>query len=484
MAIQLTDIDEGDTIAPEFERTRVGCLVISDDGSWKAACPGAQLRTEGTGPFDNLPPGILWMVNQDYRTVRALQEANPEVRLCLSGWMRIALEDMPREWGIDNISGMVNAETVASIFDRVLRVSSEAALKSEMSYVKSEADLFNQIEQSPSLATGIRKVFNKQMDATVPKDQQVRKRVTEALSYGVSRVQDRNLEEGEFTLHCRIPRLTHALRVTDHDVPSAGKWQKAELDTSKPLESHLRDLKSLDRPVMVIANPKDRQSVGHDYYSGWVRPNTKAIKKMSYTLEETEVLLKHFSFEDYSVIVGPGWKKSATGKMIGALVQVAGGRNVGASSWSVNVAAENILCGGFRKLNGTESLSPECVWLTAQDRLAMVPAVEHLLDCGAILVSAYAGGIVVKVPQDPEIITLAAHAVWDGGLQFPIGTVRELMALGIEPPFESEAFGGAREDLILGQLTHRGQRNALWRFDEIIDLPIEHRAAAFAALLG
>ena len=314
-------------------------------------------------------------------------------------------------------------------------------------------------------------------------DNQVKKRVSEALSYGVSRIQEREVRDGEIKITCHIPRLSHALRVTAGRVPAAGKWQKADLKGDEPFEARLKELQALDRPVMVVAKVKDR-GAPHDYFQSWVRPNNKAIRRISYTLEEVVALQPHATFEDYSVIVGPDWRQSVTGKMMGALERVAGGRRVAAVSWSANVAAENILCGGFRRLRGTENLPPECVWLSAQDRLLMIRPVQALLDCGATLVSAYAGNITVKMPADPELLTSFVQTAWAAGLHLPIEMVRKMQELGVEVPFDPQSFGGAPEDVILGQLQHRGQRNAMWRLDEILETPARERADAFAAIFG
>lgn len=484
MPIELTDIEEDDDIAPEPARSRVGCLIMDDDGGWTAVCPGLDHRSEGQGPFDSLPTEALWLINRDYKTVRPLQDAHRDAKLKLSGWMRVALEDMPREWGIDDITAPANAEAAASILDRVLKMSFETARKSAASTLRQDADIHASIERSPSLATGLRNLFNSEMESSVPEDAKVRKRIAEALGYGVSRLEEFTVREGEFMLHCRVPRLSHALRVTAHEVPSAGKWQKASIPEGEPLDDKIADLRALGKPVMVVANVKERPGMSHEYFSSWVRPNNKAIRRISYTLDEVVALLPWFTFEDYSIIVGPGWRKSVTGRMVSSLIDVAGGRDVASSSWSVNAAAENVLCGGFRKLSGSENLSPECVWLTAWDRMEMINPIQSLMDCGATLVSAYAGGLTVKVPEDPEMIAMAVNAVWEAGLHLPIGTVRQLMGMGIEPPFDPTAYGGAPEDLILGQISNRGQRNAMWRLDEIMDEHMDSRAATFAAILG
>lgn len=484
MAIQLTDIEEDDDISPDPIRSRVGCIAMADAGFWSAVCPGLNYASEGVGPFDGLPAEVIWLVNRDYKTVHALQDANPHLQLRLSGWMRVAMEDMPREWGIDDINAKGNAETVASIFDRVLKISLETAQKVTSSSFQQGGDLNASIERCPSLATGLRNLVKKDMDASIPPDPKVRKRVSEALSYGVSRVQERSVEDGEFMIHCQVPRLSHAIRVTSHSVPAAGKWQKVSVLENTPLDDIIKELLALDKPVMVVANAKERDGISHDYFGSWVRPNNKAIRRISYTLEEVIALLPWFQFEEYSIIVGPNWRRSVTGRIISDLIHVSGDRDAASTSWSVNVAAENILCGGFRKLGGVENLSPECVWLTARDRLEMIRPIQALIDCGSTLVSAYAGGIIVKVPKDPEMISMAVNVIWESGLHLPIGIIKQIKALGVEPPYEASSFGGASEDFILGQSLQRAQRNMMWIFDEIIEKPQENRAAEYTALLG
>ena len=489
MTIHLTDIEDDDEIAPEPSRGRIGCIIMEDDNSWTAACPGLSHSSQGLGPFDGLPTNAIWLVNRDYKTVQALQNANKDVRLKLSGWMRVALEDMPGEWGIDSWSNtdntLANAGTVASIFDRVLKIALETACKSGMSTYSRDSDLYAAIERGPSLATGLRNLCNKQMDASIPSDIKVGKKISEALSYGVSRVQETEVKKGEFIIYCQAPRLSHALRVTARGAPGPGKWQKASLSEEKPLDNKaIAELHSLERPVMIVANVKERSGPGHDYLGAWVRPNNKAIQKIAYTLEEVTTLLPWFQFEDYSVLVGPAWRKPITGKLIEALMEVCGGRDIAASCWSANVVAENILCGGFRKLSGAESLSPECVWLTVHDRLEMVRPIETLMQCGATLVSTYAGSLIIKIPEDPEMIALAANAIWESGLHLNIGTVQRMKSMNIELPHDPDAWGGAPEDLILGQCLQKIRRTAIWHFDSILEHHPQDRNAAFAAILG
>ena len=479
MAIKLTDIKEHDTIAPESTCSRVGCIMVNDDESWTAVCPGLSHTSNGIGPFDNLPADALWMINRNYREVQALAKVNRDIQLRISTWMRIPIKDMRREWGIEDINETPSIEIIASLLDRVLKISFETVQKAGLS--PRNGQLHSVIERSPSLATGIRNLVNKDMDASIPKDASVQKQFSEALSYGVSRIQNREVEDGEFLIHCRIPRLSHALRTTAQNVPAAGTWQVADLE-GEPLEQKITELQALDRPVMIMATARERSGLAHEYLGAWVNRNTRATRRISYTLEETTELLPWFEFKDYSVIVGPDWRKSVTGKIIESLVDVCGGLNVATSSWSANAAAENILCGGFRRFDA-DKLSPECVWLSAHDRLEMIKPIESLLNCGATLVSTYAGGLVVKIAKDPEIMALAANAIWEAGMHLPIGTVQEMKAAGVEPPVDPDAWGGAPEDLILGQCLQKDLRNSMWCFDEILKYPQEHRKLAFDKLI-
>ena len=494
MAIELTPIEDHKPIAPDFSCSRVGCIMINKDESWIAACPAISYTSEGIGPFDDLPSEILWMVNRSYHDIQALLEINGDKELRLSNWMRIGIDDMLREWGIEKLDTSTSADTIASILDRVLNICFETVRKAGLSPRKGQ--LHNIIERSPSLSTGIRNLVNQDMNASVPKKTKVRERISEALNYGVFQSRNRKVQDGEFMLHCQIPRLSHALRVTLQKVPAAGEWEKARLvdDSSeqKPerkspemqsreLEQKIPELESLERPVMIIAKVRERSGLDHDYLKAWV--GSRTISRVSYTLEETIAMLPWFTFEDYSAIVGPDWRQSVTGKIINSLVDVCGGLDVAATSWSANMAAENILCGGFRKVSGNDELPPECVWLTVRDRLEMIRPIESLMNCGATLVSTYAGGLVVKIPEDPEIMTQAVNAIWEAGLHLPIGTVRQLQIAGIEMPVDPDAWGGAPEDLILGQCLQKDFCEAMWRFDEILNQNPEDRKPAFDQLL-
>ena len=494
MAIELIDIEDHDSIAPDSVSSRVGCIMMNDDNTtWTASCPGLSYSNEGVGLFDDLPDEVLWIVNRGYLDIQDLLKINAGKELRLSKWMRIPIEDMGREWGIENLDTFSNIDIIASIYDRVLKLCFETVQKASLSPRKGQ--LHNVIERSPSLATGIRTLVNRDMDASVPDSRNVREQIMNALIYGVFMSQNSNVQDGEFLLHCQIPRLSHALRVTTQRVPAAGRWVQVNPDKDRrknrkislkqkitePLEPKIPELQDLDRPVMVMANVRARPGLTNDYLGAWVN-NNSTLSRLSYTLEEVVALLPWFSFEDYNIIVGPDWRHSVTGKIINSLVDICGGHDVAATSWSANAAAENILCGGFRKISGNNDLPPECVWLTAQDRIQMIKPVESLMNCGATLVQTYVGGVTIKIPEDPEIISQVVNIIWESGMHLPIGTVRDLQEMNIELPVDPEFWGGAREDLILGQCLQKANRNVMWRFDEIQDQIPEYRKPVFDKL--
>ena len=479
--MELIEIVDGDVDAPASTRRRVGCIAMDESGGWSASCPGLDCAYRGEGPFDGLSPEAFWLVDRDYEETKALQEAAPGLMIRFGGWMRGSLSDMPDELGLQDVEESARLGIAATALDRAMKLCGEAALADGAASSLHNSGVQSAFERAPSLSTGLRQLMRSGMDAGVPADGRMRTMISRALSYGASRYRERAVREGEFEIRCRAPRLTHALRATSFDVPDGGVWRKADLPPGAMLDDErIGELRGLGLPILVSAVVKERPGFPHAHYRSWVRPGGFSAPRTSYVLDEVDILSPWYRFEDCSVFVGSGWRRPETGRLLAGLVRVCGGRDVASASWSANLAAENVLCGGFRRLGRTEALPPECVWLAARDRIEMVRPVQALLDCGATLVSVYAGAIVAKVPADPELISLASHAIWENGLQLSPGAASRMRALGVEPPSDDEAFGGEPEDLFLGTLSMWGEGATIRLLDNIVDLPLGRRGAAFA----
>lgn len=481
---EITDEDINPRPAGDFS---VGTILMKEDGSWIAACPSQNFQTNGVGPFANLSTDILWMVNQPYDVVGTLKDANKDLQLTLSGWMRIELQQAAEEWGFPKAAtDLQTAEMLATVMERVLRVSLEAIQGSRMAKNVNVTTILKRILRSPSLATGLRNIVSNAMDATAPKQNKVRRAISETMVYGASNTYAQSCEEKEMLLTCRIPRVTHAYRVSREKVPEAGQWQKVTLSEGASIEEVLPQMKAVGRPMVLYGTAKQLPGQSHEYYDLWVKPNNSAIKRLAYTLEEVEALLPRYTFTDFEIFVAPGWKSSITGHLIDCLLQSTGGRKVASASWSVGVAAENILCAGMRRagFKAEDTQPPESPWLLVHDRLAMREPVEMLLDSGATFVSAYAGGITVKVAKDPEIISMMCNIMWDAGLVVSVGTARKLSKMGVHLPAEAQTFGGAQEDAFSAIPSHSGKRNIIWRLDEIIDQPPGERAHVYSQMFS
>ena len=485
MALELIEIGDGDGAAPASKRRRVGCIALDESGNWSAACPDLGCADRGEGPLDGLPAEAFWLVDRDYEETKALQEASPGLMIRFGGWMRGSPADMPDELGLQDVEESARLGAAATALDRVMKLCEEAARAGGIESSCRDARVPAAMERAPSLSTGLRNLMRPGMDVGVPVDGRMRALISRALSYGVSRFRERAVREGEFEIRCRAPRLSHALRATSRDVPDGGIWRKVGLPSGATLDDgRIGELRRLGLPVLVSAVVKERPGFPHEHFRSWVRPGGFSAPRTCYVLEEVEILSPWYRFEDCSVFVGSGWRRPETGRLLAGLVRACGGRDVASASWSANLAAENVLCGGFRRLGRSEALPPECVWLAARDRLEMVRPVQALQDCGATLVSAYAGAIVAKMPADPELISLAANAIWENGLQLPPGAASRMRSLGAKPPADDDAFGGEPEDLVLGMLSMLGMGAAIRRLDAVIDLPQDGRAAAFAAATG
>lgn len=484
---QIEDIQDENPKQTQPGIIPVGTILMEEDGNWTAACPSISQTAEGVGPFYNLNTDALWLVNQSYDVVRTLKDANKEISLNLSGWMRIELEEAAEEWGLPPGITLQNAEMMSTVMERVLRLSLETLSRARMTKDVNHSTILKRVIKSPSLATGIRNIVSSALEATTPTQNRVRRAISETMVYGASNTYAATCEDDEMLLTCRIPRLTHAYRVSREKVPEAGKWQNINITEGAPIEEFLPKLmKEVKRPMILYGTAKLRPGKSHDYYDLWVKPNQSAIKRMAYTMEEVEALLPRYTFTDTEIYTAPGWKSPVTGHLIDCLLQATGGRKVASSAWSAGVAAENILCAGMRKagMKAQDIQPPEAPWMLMYDRMMMREPVEMLIDSGATLVRAYAGGITVKIPKDHEMISMMCNIMWDTGLVISVGTARRLAAMGIHLPADARTFGGAQDDILSAIASHGGKRNVVWRLDEIIDNAPAERAEAFASVFS
>lgn len=490
MPIKLTDIDHEDHVPAWAHRDPIGVVMIDDDG-WAAACPSLDFGEEGVGRPTDLRGDVKWVVGLGYNEVRPIEasQSRGDIRLRGEDWLKPNLHESIAEWGMEGHSRRQRAAMLASLCERIMKISFEAVLKHANTTPNREQIVITSMERSPSLANAFRNAMGAAIDKANPSDKKISGRISDAMKFGAFAVRETRIDDGEMSLVLRVPRLVHALNVLKRPVPSAGKWKKAQLDEKLLSPQTIRDLHELDRPAIISAKVTPKPGLENVFLSSWTVPSGIGYSRISYTLEEATEMLGEYDFIEPHVLVGPGWRESTGGQLLASLIETSGGGAFAHSSWSIGVVAENILLGSMRsartRTRGEENvISPESVWTAAYDRVSMFPVVQRMEDYGVTVLSGYAGGIRIKMIEDPEMAASVTRGAWDNGLHLQMQTAIKLRNMGIDIASEQESYGGDAAGMLYASMCQKGRQNAFWNIDKINDKPSGERETAFRNYLG
>ncbi|MFG6082203.1 hypothetical protein ACEUZ9_002846 [Paracoccus litorisediminis] len=476
MAVKFVDIDKEDEIPKSDEGiASIGILIFTEGlANWVALRPGTGFQAQGVGVPTGLESG-LWVTNAEYEETRTMGRGMRNVTLRSGGFFKATIDAIRSSWGMAGRPDADAIRVVGEISDRIYKLSQEAMLPEMKAMGFSDMrDMTQAIERASSLATGIATVNHNPLRLSGSDDKRVLDHFEKAWQPGMF-IRGRRVEEADsVSLSFHFPKLSYAMRITEPPVPARASWQVAPRGNDQDVNVFFNETMGLKRPAVFRAacEPGDRpapefaQACANQGFGGADTFRSRFIP------EEIVALSEYFDVAIESVACGGSWIPTATGKLLRNLEAAAGGAEAARASWSVGVAAENILTSALRDTKKAKAwTSGEAVWLAARDRAAMLPAISALYDVGAILISASSGTINVKCPADPEMLMLVVQAAWEAGVVLPLEEVEALEELGVPIPTDARLFGGNPVDYLLSMVVHKRNRNALWSLDAIQDQP-------------
>lgn len=491
MTIRLTDLDHSEQAPIETIRDPIGVLLIDESG-WSAVSTRTGFSESGTGSPSGVPGSMSWVTNKPYDHVNGVRMTlgKSDIRLRATDWFKPDLDEMLEDWAGDRLGRLRKAELLAKSVDRIMRLSYEAVrIYSDLNPTKEQA-LFNMIERSGSLATGLRIALSPEMESGLPSERKLAAATFSAMKFGAFVLEDSALSEDEVLIRLRPSRFGYAEGILSKPVPAGGKWQQARIDDANLLTpDHVKGLLELGRPVLVTARVQGIRGREDPFLATWTIPNGQGYVRKTYTLEEVVEMSGSYQFHNPMVMVGPGWKPSSAAAFLDAIRSACGTAHLAHASWSAGVVAENALCGVMRngrapKGKNDGMTNPESVWVGAYDRIAMRSFVDGLSGFGMTLMGVYAGGVRFKAPQDPEMLSAVINAAWEIGLHTQMSLVRRVREMGGEVLAEKDLYGGDRTHIFAPLFAQAGRIGPLWKIDEIIEMSPERRADAFLKLIG
>jgi len=488
VAVKFVDIDREDDLDQGSEAlSSIGIILFAEEmTSWVAMRPGTGFRKDGRGTPAGLERG-LWVTDAGYEEARAMGRNLRGLTLRSNGFFKATLPQIRAAWGMASRPDTDAIRVVAEISDRIYRLSQQALAPDLRAMGHSEMrDATQVIERSASLATGIATVNRARARLTGNDDKRVLDHFEKAWQPPMF-IRGRRVDDPDsIALSFHFPKLSYAMAVAGEPVPGRSSWQVAPRPEEQDPEEFYRETMELGRPAIfraVCEEPDGRQvpEFAQVCANSGVSSDTFRSRFLP---EEVVALRPWFRVAIESVACGGEWIPSATGKLLENLEAAAGGPEAARASWSVAVAAENILASAMRDVKKDKAWSlGEAVWIAARDRAAMMPAIAALYDVGAILISAQGGTINVRCPADPELLSLVLATAWEKGLVLPLEEVDGLNALGVPIPAEARLFGGNPVDYLLSAVVHKRNRNALWSLDMIQDEPREKREQKFRLIM-
>jgi len=485
--MKFVDLDHEAELSQASRLAKLGIILFSEDERWFAFRPSTGYYSEGLGAPQKLEHGI-WVIDKEYEDAKVIGQRLSGVSMRSSSWLKLSIAKIRKTWGVERQPEAASVKLVAQVADRILGLSQEAVLRNFGDLrLKNTSEAVSHFNRAASLATGIYTVSQEMMKRSGSTDKRVTEHFTKAWQQGMYIFGRKEAEEDHINLTFSFPKLSYALAVTSGKVPGPGVWQMAGREDHESADDFCQKIASLNRPALFRARCKPAGSFVPEHATAFANPPNQTVDshRTRFTIEEIRELSKDFEMSIESVICGTEWIEPGTGKMLRSLEEAAGGPEAARASWSVGIAAENILASAFRKERSeVHGQYAEAVWIAARDRAAMMPAIRALYDVGASLVSAYLGTITVKCPMDLELLVTILGTAWEQGLVLPVEEVELLNEMGVVAPVEPSLFGGNDVDCQISTIAHSRKRKTLWALDSIQDHKSEDRERMFRKLMS
>lgn len=464
----------------------IGILLHHDDRSGFVAAIG-EGRVKRASDYSRLESDRIWICDLPWREWMDRMGRRPNTRH--NAWLRTPLPDLLAEWALQEYSLAQAADAMHSLIDRVVR---QAGLLFEH-YRESGLRVLNDPFADGSLNGAFSTIFYDSNLTRGPALANAPSRLPDALS-GAWQVGARNaslarIPRGAMSVWMKRNRIEHALDVLDPPFP-AGDWHWMPPDASGKAASGaqggevpdpLRALAASRAPALVQMSWRARP--GHEAITdlfGWQRSSSEGARIRSWgTLEEALFLSNVADIEFRGALVCDGWSRSPLSpRLMAPWLDRHGAPTLAAGmSWSAGLAAECLLGGFLKSPPRDRAPSAAAVWAAWRDRKAMLKAALVFADAGIPVRNAYLGGLNVIVTD--ETLGPALDASWRAGLVPPLALVERAMSMGIARAPDIPAWGGNPVFMAYGLAFASAWRNALVRFDGLIDLPPDEVEPAF-----
>lgn len=351
MAIEFQDIEKEDQTDSGAPFSNVGIIFFGEDGSWYARREGTDFNASGEGVPQKLEPG-LWVADMGYDEVRAISKEMHGLIMRSDSWLKLSIDQIRIAFGLNDKPRQKSLPVVAAIAHRVYRLTQEA-LRENLSELRYRAPQEYQatLEKAASLATAIASVNAPAISRTASSEKRVIEHFTRTYQAGMYIAGRKDPPDGHVNLAFHFPRLSYARKITEPEVPAASIWQVASRKDGQEVSEFLANMRETGRPAIykAVCQPGDIPAPEHiQVFANGLNSSLGDTHRTRFIDDEIKLLSRYYQVSVEGVVAGSDWCPSATGRLIRSLEDVAGGRDAAHASWSVGLAAENILASALR----------------------------------------------------------------------------------------------------------------------------------------
>lgn len=462
----------------------VGLILEHGNGKFLALRGGRVAEFNGVNSLKSLPAGV-WLSNLD--AGRAVEAGNSLAGglVLPDGWIGISCVGMALEWGLQSCGLVQTSLQLEKLGNRIIGLSRDSVVRVRRRRKAGSDPSEDALTSQPSLAAGLGLPLQDWLGRDLP----VECKLVDA-TRDICLVQpERSIPElknlsGFRKFRAHLPRFSYALSLAKRPIPAAGEWRiVSRLKHTPGGQDPIGKLKRLDRPVIVAGFPSLDRPPSDTWLKTWMTGRPGVYGRKYFTLDEAEEIQLHGSFVVQEAYSGPGWNRRKTDSLlydcISRLRAIAGGSFVVNNSWSAGMAAANLVHAIMHPETGNRKVHPlASAFISAYDRIAMVPAVSFAEMKGAKVVKATAGTIDYIVPDDDKVATEIANLLWLHGCTVPgMSSVAGRGPVGGK--FDTEILGGDGRARLYAEAIQKHDYKILWKVDCVVGerVTIRHEMA-------
>lgn len=442
-------------------------------------------RDSGTGEVRGIRPASSWINSLSFQDSQSVFNHAGQGWSVRSGvWFGLEVDEILKEWKLDEIAIDKAADFMATICARISGITYDMCLLSDK---KTAAKATREMYRASSLATGLLSFNEAGVMRSVPSSKEMEEHLRQTLQNGIPWVAGK-VPEDEIRLEFRFPRVTYAMKALDCTVPLSGEWNRAMIPEDMDANVFVSQIIEKFGKHTLFRAVYDLDSMSQPAWSQAIIGSYKGTDRTRFTGGEMETFCEpHYTRRVSSAMVPEkGCTKSSTMDLLDLIVESFGGLTAAQMSWSVGLFVENALMSAFRSgKTRRSSVSGEGVWVAAQDRILMYPLIRALSECGATILKARNGRVLVSVPRAPENIMNLTYAAWELGAHLGYRDAVQIAAsMQVELPTDRESWPGDDTDHMIASLNHNRSKKELWSLDGLTRLESKERPAHAANILA